>query len=530
MSSELNSTSRPSGFLARRRAAMLGSAVALGVIGTLGLQAVTGGASPAYAQSSAIAPQAGPQLPSFADVADRVKPAVVSVRVKIEAPAQQQQGFGIPGLPGQGGDLPGLDQLPDDHPLKRFFRQFGQGGQGGEQRGQRRGGPRQFGMSQGSGFFISGDGYVVTNNHVVSTAKEVELVQDGGETLKAKVVGTDPRTDLALLKVDGDRKDWPHVTFADTKQTRVGDWVIAVGNPFGLGGTVTAGIVSARGRDIGAGPYDDFLQIDAAVNRGNSGGPTFNLRGEVVGVNTAIYSPSGGNVGIAFSIPAEVVTDIVAKLKDGGVVERGFIGVQIQPVTDDIAESLGMKKAEGALVAEAQSGQPGEKAGLKSGDVILKVNGETIPQARDLSRKIASFKPGAKVELTYWRGGKEETTSLTLAKLPDQQTASADGEDGGSGAEPASAAKLGIRVQPAARVAGSGDKGLVVTDVDDSGSAAGKLQQGDVILEVGGKEVTSARDVSSSLDAAQKDGKKTVLLRIKRSDATRFVAIEIGRG
>ncbi|MFD1702180.1 Do family serine endopeptidase [Methylopila henanensis] len=531
MSTSPRSSKPEGGFLARRRATLLASAIALGVAGTLGVQAFTVGVTPARAESSAIAPQAAPALPSFADVADRVRPAVVSVRVKTEATgplAMGPGGPGGPGAPGQRGPggIPGLDQLPDDHPLKRFFKQFGQG----DEQQQRRN-PRRFGMSQGSGFFISGDGYVVTNNHVVANAKEVELVRDDAKTtLKAKVVGTDPRTDVALLKVEGDRKDWPYVTFADNKQTRIGDWVIAVGNPFGLGGTVTAGIVSARGRDIGAGPYDDFLQIDAAVNHGNSGGPTFNLRGEVVGVNTAIYSPSGGNVGVAFSIPAEIVTDVVAKLKDGGVVERGYIGVQIQPVTDEIAESLGLKTAQGALVAEAQSGTPGEKAGLKSGDVIQKVNGESVAEARDLSRKIASFSPGTKVELTYWRDGKELKTDLTLGKLPDQQQASLNSDDDSESDTGAANVKLGIQVTPASRVAGSGDKGLVVTGVDDDGQAAGKLEQGDVILEVGGREVTSAKDVTASLDAAQKSGKRSVLLRVKRNDATRFVPVEIGRG
>ena len=239
-------------------------------------------------------------------------------------------------------------------------------------------------MGQGSGFFISADGYAVTNNHVVDKAESVEVTADDGKTYTAKVIGTDPRTDLALIKVDG-RNDFPFVRLAETPP-RIGDWVLAVGNPFGLGGTVTAGIVSARGRDIGAGPYDDFIQIDAPVNKGNSGGPTFDVDGNVIGVNTAIFSPSGGSVGIAFAIPAETVKTVVAQLKDKGSVTRGWIGVQIQPVTHDIADSLGIKTAEGALVAEPQADSPAAKAGIKAGDVIVKVNGDPVKDARMLSR------------------------------------------------------------------------------------------------------------------------------------------------
>ena len=536
MTIEKPSDTTRGGFLARRRKTVVASVLALGVAGALGAQALTETISPANAQT-AIQPQAGPALPSFADVVDRVKPSVVSVRVKnvsTEDMAEGPGGGGGGGGPGGGmPQIPGLDQLPDNHPLKKFFKQFGQGGQGGPggmpgMPGGKKPAPR--GMSQGSGFFISADGYVVTNNHVVQGAKEVELVADDSKTtFKAKVVGTDPRTDLALLKVDGDRKDFKYVTFGAPEGPRVGDWVIAVGNPFGLGGSVTAGIVSARGRDIGAGPYDDFLQIDAAVNRGNSGGPTFNLKGEVVGVNTAIYSPSGGNVGIAFSIPSEVATGIIEKLKGGGKIARGYIGVQIQPVTDEIADSIGLKKAYGALVAEAQKGTPGEQAGLKSGDTILKVDGEEIDSARDLSRKIASMDPGKPVTLTIWRDGREETKELKLGTLPDETKQAALSPDDGDQQSDSGKVKLGIEVSPASKMAGAGDQGLVVTDVDEDGAAAGKLEQGDVILRVGGKAVSTVSEVTGQLDAAQKDGKKSVLLLVKRNDQTRFVAIEIGK-
>ncbi|WP_438646684.1 trypsin-like peptidase domain-containing protein [Salinarimonas soli] len=348
-------------------------------------------------------------VPSFADVVERVKPAVVSVRVKTKAVAAADTGE-------RGGRF-GMPDLPDDHPLAELFRRFegqGRGGPNGPGMGPRRG-PAQPGMSQGSGFFISGDGYLVTNNHVVDNAAEVQVVMDDGRTLDAKVVGTDPKTDLALVKVN-EGGDFPYVRLAPEKG-RVGDWVVAIGNPFGLGGTVTAGIVSAQHRDIGSGPYDDYMQIDAAVNRGNSGGPTFNLKGEVVGVNTAIFSPSGGNVGIAFAIPAHVVQQVVTELKTNGSVTRGFIGVQIQPVTKEIAEAIGLKEARGALVAEAQKGTPAEKAGVRSGDVILSVNGEAIKDARELSRKVASIAPGTKVPLKVLRQGREQTLDLEVGRL-----------------------------------------------------------------------------------------------------------------
>ncbi|POR49001.1 trypsin-like peptidase domain-containing protein [Bosea psychrotolerans] len=338
------------------------------------------------------------QLPSFADIVEKVKPAVVSVRVKTQTVAAADED-------GQGS----LDDLPPQ--LRRFFRDFD------EQRGGRQGRPQpRQGMAQGSGFFVSQDGYVVTNNHVVENAVDVQLVTDDGKTLAAKVVGTDPRTDLALLKVK-DGGNFQYVQLASAKP-RIGDWVLAVGNPFGLGGTVTAGIVSAQGRDIGSGPYDDYLQIDAPVNKGNSGGPTFNQQGQVVGVNTAIFSPSGGSVGIAFAIPSSTVEQVVDALKKDGSVARGFIGVQIQPVTSEVADAIGLKDAHGALVASAEKDGPAAKAGVKRGDTIVAVNGEQVKDARDLSRKIAKFAPGTKTNLTVWRDGHERQLSFEVGRQP----------------------------------------------------------------------------------------------------------------
>ncbi len=380
-----------------KRGALVAGAATLGIGLMAGLAdnllASHGGANAQPIQLSGVQTQ----LPSFADVVEKVKPAVVSVRVTTRLANTDEDGEG------------GVEGLPPGHPLERFFRRY-------DEQNPRRGQPERRAMSQGSGFFVSQDGYVVTNNHVVANAAEVQLVTDGGKTLTAKVVGTDPRTDLALLKVN-ESGSYPFVQLAAAKP-RIGDWVMAVGNPFGLGGTVTAGIVSAQGRDIGSGPYDDFIQIDAAVNRGNSGGPTFNLKGEVVGVNTAIFSPSGGNIGIAFAIPAATVTNVVESLKKDGSVARGFIGVQIQPVTAEVADAIGLKDAKGALIAEAQANGPAAKAGLRRGDTILAVNGERIADARELSRKIATFAPGTKTSLTIWRDGKEREISFEIGRQP----------------------------------------------------------------------------------------------------------------
>src|SRR4051812_14810673 len=412
MSQGVPPAQNPRSLLSARRFVLMASAAVLGA-GVLfsGAEHFNPNATflttPAHAQNM--------QRPvGFADIVEKVKPAVISVRVKMDGGARTMS---------FDGDSP----FPPGSPMERFFKRFGMpdgNGQGSPDspRGQR--GGRNFTMGQGSGFFISADGYAVTNNHVVDKAESVQVTSDDGKTYTAKVIGTDPRTDVALIKVDG-RNDFPFVAFTE-QPPRIGDWVLAVGNPFGLGGTVTAGIVSARGRDIGAGPYDDFIQIDAPVNRGNSGGPTFDVNGNVIGVNTAIFSPSGGNVGIAFAIPADTVKSVVSQLKDKGSVSRGWIGVQIQPVTDEIADSLGLKNAQGALVAEPQPDGPAVKAGIEAGDVITAVNGHAVKDARDLARQIGALSPGANVKLTALRQGQEKTFTLTLGTLPDQREARAE--------------------------------------------------------------------------------------------------------
>jgi serine protease Do len=452
------------------------------------------------------------RMGGFADLVDKVKPTVISVRVKVDAGAKTM---------GFDGNLP----FPPNSPMERFFRRFGQPegttpGDGGRY-------PRnRFMTGQGSGFFISADGYAVTNQHVVDKAQTVEITTDDGKTYGAKVIGTDSRTDIALIKVDG-RNDFSHVRLAD-KAPRVGDWVLAVGNPFGLGGTVTAGIVSARGRDIGAGPYDDFLQIDAPVNTGNSGGPTFDMDGNVVGVNTAIFSPSGGSVGIAFDIPAETVKHVVAQLRDKGMVTRGWIGVQIQPVTVEIAESIGLKTPRGALVADPQAGGPAAKAGILPGDVITAANDAAVKDARDLAKRIGAMMPGATVKLSVWRKGEEKSFSFTLGELPKERAAALAGSDLGS--RSTDIPSLGLMLAPASQVAGSGSEGVVVTDIDPNGLASEHgFKTGDVILDVGGRKVTNAIDVRNAIADIQKDGKRNVLMRLKSDDATRFVAIPIAR-
>jgi serine protease Do len=332
------------------------------------------------------------------------------------------------------------------------------------------------------------------------------------------VIGTDPKTDLALLKIDADRT-FRFVSFAKDKP-RVGDWVIAVGNPFGLGGTVTTGVISAMGRDIGSGPYDEFLQIDASINQGNSGGPAFNAAGEVIGVNTAIYSPSGGSVGIGFAIPAAVTQDVIASLKDKGTVTRGWLGVQIQPVTADIAETLGLKEAKGAIVSDVTEDSPAAKAGLRTGDTILKLNGEQVTDSRDLARKVAKVAPGSKAELAIVRDGASQAVSVEIGKMPsDPRIAATGGDD----AERSSVGKLGLRLAPAEDGAG-----VLVAGVEPDGVAARKgVRSGDIILEVAGKTVNSPADVRDAVGAAA--GKK-VLMLVKSGEGQRFVAIDLDRG
>ncbi len=453
--------------------------------------------------------------PNFADLVEAVKPAVVSITVEGNSEGNsrdlqrggEQFRFNFP-------------DLPDDHPFKDFFEQFGnEFGNQGQGNGQR---PSRKFMAAGSGFVISADGYIVTNNHVVDNADKVTVTFENGDEMSATVIGTDPKTDLAVVKVDG-ATDLPFVVLSDA-EARVGEWVVAVGNPFGLGGTVTAGIISARGRDIQGSAYGDFLQIDAAVNTGNSGGPAFNVEGEVVGVNTAIFSPNGGNVGIAFAIPASVVKQVTAQLIDSGVVTRGFLGVGIQDVTRDIAESLGLENARGALVTEPTADGPAEKAGIQSGDVITAVDGDQISDALDLSRTIAGKNPDTAVEVTVVRDGAEQTFSVTLGKLdetkpaaPEQPTPPVEVPAG-----PVETS-VGLVLVPNAE----GD-GLLIQDVNPDSPAAEKgFGVGDAILEVNNTPVKTVEDFEKAIQAVKDAGRSTALVKAQRDGATRFVGLPL---
>jgi serine protease Do len=427
----------------------------------------------------------------FADIVDRIKSTVLAVRVQIEGAASEEHSaapdsrrFGTP--------------IPDS-PTSKVV------------------------IVLGSGFFISSDGYIVTNNHVVDNGKSFEVTTDTGKTYQAKVVGTDPQTDLALIKVSAS-VDFPYVRFA-SGETRVGDWVLAVGNPYGFGGTVTAGIVSARGRDIGAGPYDDFLQIDAPVNKGNSGGPSFNVKGEVVGVNTAIVSPSGGSVGIGFDIPAETVQLVVRQLKETGHVTRGWIGVQLQPVTALIADAVGLSNPQGAIVARVDRNSPAARGGIEIGDIITSVDGKPVEDVRELIRNIATASPGTSVRLGLFRAGQEKAVTVTLGELP-RSSAQAAADRQRTVTE---RTVLGLTLAPASAVAGAGDNGVIVVDVSPtSNAAANGLHSGDVILDVGRRAVNDPVEVSKIVDEARTKSRRAVLLRIKRGDSISFVAVPIG--
>ncbi len=478
--------------------------VALGLLGATALTTSFAVSPPAlvHAESmAAIDPAKG-----FADLVDRVMPAVISVEVKY-AEAAANDGNDEDGRPGQ---QPSLRDFFNQFP--QFRDQMPPGFQFRTPRG--RGG----GEAIGSGFIISNDGYAVTNNHVVKDADQVTVKFTDGKEYKAKVIGTDPKTDLALIKIDGDTQ-FPFVNFA-AKEARVGDIVMAVGNPFGLSSTVTTGIVSARGRDIGAGAYDDFLQIDASINKGNSGGPAFNLSGEVIGVNTAIYSPSGGSVGIGFAIPASTTLDVIKSLRENGAVTRGWLGVQIQPVTREIADSLGLADAKGAIVSDITEGSPAQSAGFKAGDTILKADGQDIADSRDMAKKVARIAPGKDVNFEIVRDGKPMTITAKLTKMPTDQQAMLPKA---SKAEPSSMSDLGLKLGPA-----DDGAGVKIIDVDPNGVAAKEgLKPGDIIMEVAGKEVSGPADVKSALSQVTKP---RVMMLVRSGEGNRILTLPLKKG
>ena len=453
---------------------------------------------------------------SFASLVKEVAPAVVNVST-----TQKVQGGPMMDLPFQ--------DLPEDSPLRDFLKRFfnGQSGQGHPMTQH----------SLGSGFVIDPSGYVVTNNHVIGTATEINVTLTDGKIYKAKLVGRDARTDLALLKIQADHA-LPAVEWGDSDKAEVGDWVIAVGNPFGLGGTVTAGIISARGRDLHEGPYDSFLQTDAAINRGNSGGPMFNMDGKVIGINSAIYSPNGGSVGIGFAVPSSLAKPVVEQLREHGKVERGWLGVQIQQVTPDVADSLGLKTAAGALVANVTPDSPGQKAGLRQGDVILRYNGKDIKDLRDLTRAVADTKPGSRVDVAVWREGRETSLQIETGKAPEA-TVSENEEQGPAVARSAEETKvpalgltLGRLTNDARQELGlkKDVTGVLITDVEDGKPAADQdLRPGDVIVKVGDQPVASPGEAAQKVEKARKSNQRAILLLLNRHGEERFVALPFSR-
>ncbi len=461
---------------------------------------------------------------SFADLAAKLLPAVVNV--SSSQTVQQRQ---------QGG--PEMPMFPPGSPFEQFFKDFfNRNRPPGNREAQPRN-PERRAQSLGSGFVIDPDGLIVTNNHVIDGADEISITLQDNTTLKATVVGRDESTDLALLRVKPD-KPLAHVEFGDSDTARVGDWVVAIGNPFGLGGTVTAGIVSARGRDINSGPYDDFIQTDAAINRGNSGGPLFNMDGKVIGINTAIYSPSGGSIGIGFSIPSKLAQNVVNQLKNFGQARRGWLGVRIQQVTPEIAESLGLKEPSGAMIAGVNEGGPAAKATIKPGDIVLKFNGQDVKNMSALPRIVADTDVGKQVPVVVWRDGKEVTVTATLGERPnDQQLASTGGGGGGTDTvRPLELSGLGLKVAPLTPEAreknrmAPDSKGVLVTEVQTDGSAAEKgVKVGDVIVEVQQNEVASPADVQRRVDAARKQDRKFVLMLVQNADGTRYVPLSLAQ-
>lgn len=433
---------------------------------------------------------------NFADIIERVRPAVVGVRVK----AEERE-------PSDGGQS--KSSIPPGSPLDRFLRRFGIRPDNP---------PSQSGSTVGSGFFLSGDGYIVTNNHVIAGGSAIEVTTQDGKVHSAKVIGTDAQTDLALIKIDT-KVDLPFVRLAKT-EPRIGEWALPIGNPFGLGGTVTAGIVSARGRDIGEGPYDDFIQIDAPVNDGNSGGPTFNVRGEVIGINTAIYTPSGGSVGIAFDIPAATVGLIVQELREKGRVIRGWIGVEMQPVTPAIADALGLQKSQGALVAQVEANGPAARHGIEAGDVITSVNDRAVKDIRELARIIAGMAPNTEARFGIFQNGQTRVVMVRLGELSGGRTAkSVDITENET---------LGLTFASASTVSAGCEKGVVVMDISPERAAADTgLLVGDIILSVGGKAVDTPADVGRIVDDARARSKPAIMLRLRRGATFAFVAISI---
>jgi serine protease Do len=461
----------------------------------------------------------------IADVAEKVIDAVVNISTSQTVEAKGGSGEGRGAMP----------QLPPGSPFEEFFDDFfknRRGGPGGQKGGDLQ--PRKT-NSLGSGFIVDTSGIVVTNNHVIADADEISIIMNDGSKFKAELVGVDKKTDLAVLKFTP-TKPLIAVKFGDSDKLRLGEWVIAIGNPFSLGGTVTAGIVSARNRDISSGPYDNYIQTDAAINRGNSGGPLFNLDGEVIGVNTLIISPSGGSIGIGFAVPSKTVAGVVDSLRQFGELRRGWLGVRIQTVTDEIAESLNIKPARGALIAGVEDKGPAKPAGIEPGDVVVKFDGKDIKEPKDLSRVVADTTVGKEVDVVIIRKGQEETRKVTLGRLEDTDKAVPAAVKKDEPAEkPVTQKALGLDLATLSKdLRGrykikDSVKGVIITNVDSASDAADKrLSAGEVIVEVAQEAVSNAADVKKRVDQLKKDGKKSVLLLVSNADGElRFVALSV---
>jgi serine protease Do len=497
-------------------AATAAAVVALpALVGGLATQGVT--VAPAARADNAPAPMVQMVPASFADLAAKVTPAVVNISSTHVETADDQP------------DMP--FNVPKGSPFEQFFQQFMQ------QQGKHNPMKRKA-TALGSGFVIDPSGYIVTNNHVIESATDIQVTTTDGTDYPAKLIGADSKTDLALLKIEP-KKPLTAVQFGDSDKARVGDWVLAIGNPFGLGGTVTTGIISARSRDIHEGPFDDFLQIDASINQGNSGGPTFNMNGEVVGINTAIFSPSGGSVGIGFAIPSNLAKPILAELKDKGQIQRGWLGVEIQQVTPEIASAMGLDEAKGALVASVQPDSPAARAQLEPGDVILSFNGQSVHEMRDLPRLVAEADPNSKADLGILRDKKQITLSTTIGKMKDDnQVASNDqqSEDNGQAdnAVGVEVAALGATLAPVTQETrqqfnlDENVKGVVVADLDQDGPLADQgIRPGDVIKKVSDSEVQSPADVKRLADRAKADKQQVLLMLVDRGGKSLFVAVKL---
>jgi serine protease Do len=468
---------------------------------------------------------ARPAPDSFADLAAKLLPSVVNISTTQTLKSDRGREHAGPEIP----------QFPPGSPFEEFFKDFFDHGM--PKSGRPEAQPRKA-TSLGSGFIIDPAGYVVTNNHVIADADEITVILHDDTNLKAELVGRDTKTDIALLKVKTD-KPLSAATFGDSDAARVGDWVLAIGNPFGLGGSVTAGILSARQRDINSGPYDDFLQTDASINRGNSGGPMFNMDGQVIGINTAIYSPSGGSIGIGFAIPSALAKAVVAELQGepDHNVHRGWLGVRIQAVTDEIAESLGLDKAKGALIASVSDNGPAQSAGIQAGDVVLSFDGREVSDMRRLPRLVAETPVGRSVPVTLWRKRKEHPVQVTVGRLEesDQQQASAQDTPKKTAKDEAGVVKTlgltlsGITADLKEKFSLAGDsKGVVVVDVaKDSPGAAKGVRPGDLIMEAAQEEVKSPGEVSTKIDEAKKSGRKSILLLVERQGDLRFIALRL---